>query len=362
MAKYTTGTATGPGAMDAFFQALRTHLGANGWSEYDILNDVGGTRDIVFRGGALDVTADNRPFVRIKQVTATNNIDFTGYLDWDVTAHAGMFATGDVVGSTRLSTQDGSFVYFIRVNPVSMFVAAKIGTAYNRVYAGYLRRHLPVSMAGITKVTGAIAGATPGGTLLNVSSDITGKLHPGQVVLLINNAHNNASANKERVQKVTIQTLSATQVSFVEAISSAFDAGAVFGLYPEPMLIGIHNSSSAAFSPTTYFALNGDGTRSSATGQTGSIDIYALSQVTYDTPMTPENIRRLGLRGVYQNGAPAYYGTRGFFYHLYTAYTGNPPTVSNEDIGDVLDGATTYISIGNSAGGQCDFIGPRETA
>jgi hypothetical protein len=361
MAKYITGTAAGPGAADAFFQVLRGHLTSNGWTEFDVLNDVATTRDIVFRGAAMDATANNRPFVRIKEVIATNSIDFLGYLDWDATAHAGMFSAGDTSASTRLLTQDTSFIYFIRANPVSLFAVAKIGVNYNRVYAGYLKRHLSASMSGVTKITGAIGAGTAGGTALNVSSDITGKLHVGQIVLLINNAHSNASANKERSQQMTVQALSATQITFVEAIPSAFDAGAVLGIYPSPMAIAISNSGSGAFSPTVYFSLNGDATRTSGTSQNGSTDIAPLSNSNYDAPPAPENVRRLGLRLAYQTSAP-YVGTRGYLYHIFTAYTGSPSTVSNEDIGDTLDGATTYIVFGAAAGSQCDFIGPRETA
>lgn len=356
MAKYITGTATGPGATDAFFQVIRTHLTNNGWTEHDVISNTSGQRDIVFRGAALDATADNRPFIRVRQPTGTNTLDYLAYTDWDVSAHVGINDIGNTVSTTRQTYQDSSFVYFMRANSVSIAVIAKIGAAYTRAYVGFLRRQLPVHMAGVTKSSGSIAA---GSTDIPVSSDLTGRLYVGQTVWLINYNHNNASANKDRVEKHTISVVSSTQITLGEVTTGAFDANTIIGENPLPITVFIQSGATIALTGTSYYSHAADATRTSATAQTGTNYHILFGPLSVDNPSQIDQRFHLGLMGNgHTVGTSSARGLRGYFYHLYSSAAPSPQSTV-EDIGDDKNGYT-YIIIGADSSNN-SYLGPRET-
>lgn len=259
MAHYLTGSATGPGALDVMYQALRAHLTGNGWTEHDVISNSGGTRNIVFRGGALDPTGDVRPFLKLQQ-TSTTNVNLDMFSDWDTTTHAGVNqASGSFTG------QDATFVYYFWFDSFGGIIAAKISTTVNRSYAGFLRRGLDVTDMGLTKTTGSLS---IGATSLPVASDMTGKMRVGQKVQIMNYAHSSASANASKSEVVTITSIATSSIG-CSATTLAFDTGAIVGENCCPGVV-FTNATTSIGGATGFLVFNCDGTRTSPTGQTCS--------------------------------------------------------------------------------------------
>ncbi len=299
MAKYSTGTATGAGAAAALMTIMDTALLANGWTSHDT---IGAGTDVVYKGTALDATAGNAPFVRITKTSVTA-IDFRVYMDWDTSTHAGVNVAGDASASTRLTVQDASFTYFMRVNSAAIFVCAKLGATYNKIYAGFTRRTMSLSRSGMTKTTSLYAS---GVATLALASDMTNKWQVGQVVQIVNYAHASGNANAANVEVKTIQSITSNSVTFTGNTTKAYDSGALVGEHVLPVCAA---GGFTGVPATTYFTTAHDGTRTSATAHTGAVSEISLST---DAPATTLGTYSPG----YMSIISASQGDRGLFYHM----------------------------------------------
>lgn len=344
MAKYLTGTATGPGAGDAWVQAVIAQAVANGWTSHDVISSASGTRDVVLRGSALDATADVRPFGRITQ-TSTTNVNFSVYSDWDATTHAGI----NQAGADAFTVQDASFSYVIYADPFAICPCAKISSAWNHNYVGYLRRGLTAAKSGITKTT---SGYSAGATALNVASDMTGKLQVGQKIWIMNYAHSSASANAARAELVTVTAIAAGVLT-VSALAGNYDTAAVLGANVCPNAVST-SSSGVNIGGTLHSSFNPDANRGAgATSQTSTTSAIILQGTT--TSISPESNTLEYGSGIFSitSNVASHLGFRGYARGYISAASG----VSIEDVHD--DGAYTYLILNPStSGGLC--IGPRE--
>lgn len=343
MAHYTTGTAVGPGAVAAFFDALHAQLIANGWTDLDVISSVSGSKDVVMQGSALDAGGFYKPYVRITQ-TSTTAFFVRAYQDWDPTTHVGVNEANNA-STGPLTLQDTSFTYWIRANGLAFIAAAKIGATYNRAYAGLLRRGLPAKFAGITKSTGALA---IGATSIPVASDMTGKLAVGQKVMLFNYAHSSASANKGNAELVTISSISATAIG-VSATIKAYDAGAIVGERILPGLVASYGGSTdigGAVNPVVA----PDGSYTSQTGQQLAKN-NVLLEPSNATPNTDSNKFGAGFLNLSVSTAGKS-GSVGSAYHLIFAATS--ANTAAEDVFD--DGTNQWLATGGANPVPC--IGP----
>lgn len=347
MANYTTGTATGPGAGDAFFLAFNTHLLANSWTAHDIISTTTGARDVVWRGAALDATADNRPFIRLTQVSTTS-YTVIAYADWDTTTHAGIAPAGST-GNTVLTCQDSSFAYFLWANSVAVAICLKISTSYFRTYLGFVRRGLSATRGGVTKTS---AGASAAATSISVSSDMTGKLVVGQKIQIMNYGHASASANATHCETVTITSIAAGSIG-VSALVSAYDSGALVGQNPHPIMAATQNSGLTSGPITTGFMpYNLDGSRTSALGQTAATAVVIFGTETSLDPTDDGQEYGAGVQAV-MGSAVNKTGLRGYMYGWWACAGG---TQALEDVMD--DSVNTYIVLSIAADGAC-LMGPR---
>jgi hypothetical protein len=226
MAAFTRGTIPAGSPQDAFFQALRNSLTTNGWAEYDVLLDSSGNRDIVFRGQPLDATADNRCFLRL-----TSSTTFTArmYIDWLLDTHAGIKETGTPV-SMSSSTQ---IKYWMRSNGYAIAWAYLQDGVYYKGYGGFTRRGISSGRRGVTKTTSSYSA---GVSTVNVASDMTSSLQPGQKVLICNYAHT-SGANQGSVELMTIQSVASGSITFTSPLDFSYDSGAVIGQNPLPATV-----------------------------------------------------------------------------------------------------------------------------
>lgn len=359
MATYYTGTVANA---DAFYQLLRTNMLANGWTEYDIIVDgVAGTRDILFRSGAIDATADNRCFIRLTQDYGTtgNTTPIYGircYRDWDPVAHVGVQENVGM-GFTSVVGQNSTFTYFMRISPLAVAMCTKVaGPTYSNYSFGFLRRGLEARSGGVTKTTQLYAIGT---TVMNVASDMRTKLRNGQKVLLCNYAHNNASPNKSNAQIRTISKITTSTITFTAATTLAFDSGSLIGWNPLPGFSGSGGSGALGHYPvvSAYFPMNLDGGNRS-----GGINpqYMPLTEEQYADPGTVIQEHGAGVFSALNNEGDGKEGFRGYFYHLIWApgVGGSPANPTKETIFDC--GPDTYIVLGNaSPSGTVLLMGPR---
>jgi hypothetical protein len=338
MAFYYTGTATGPGAGDALMQAMNTNLLAGGWTAVDIISSSTGTRDVVYKGSALDSTAGNAPYIRITQ-TSTTNIAFRCYQDWDTTTHVGINEAGNGSASPSITVTDASFVYFMRINPVALFVCAKNSSNYNKAYVGFLRRGLGLSRSGCTKTTGT---STSGTATINVASDLTTKLKVGQTIQIVNYAHSSASANAAKVEKKVIQSISSSSITFTANLTNSYDTGALVGENVLPVCVTAVNGAGGM--STMYFPTQIDGTRTTNIGQTINPVEVAFNSTTQNSPSTGWGEYASGVYDI-SSGQTGTAGFRGWFYHLECVTKG---VQSLEDV--MTDGDNTFIVLGLGTG------------
>ncbi len=334
-ASYSSGTAIGPGALDAWYQIVRSALLAHGWTAHDIITDVSGTRDIVFKSTALDATAGNACFVRMVQTNTTNMYHLT-YCDWDTSTHAGTRVAG-AAATTNGTYVDNSFQYFLRVNEFAFTWCVKIGTSYNRGYAGFLRRCLAASRAGMTKVTGSISAGTVAGASIALSSDMTGKWTVGQVLLLMNYGHTSGSANASHAEALTIATIGSSSVTFTGNVLAAYDAGAIIGENVYPAVVA-PTPFGTYYSPVWH-----DGSYSSAILQVSSATGTNFSLPASNNPSSTTREYSSGIVSLNFTTA-AHLGLAGVQYHWIAVGAGE---TSLEDT--LSDGTNTYVMMSGTA-------------
>jgi hypothetical protein len=354
MSAYTEGFATGPGAIDAAFQALRAHLVANGWTEHDVISNTSGSRNIVFRGGALDATADVRPFVQIQQ-TNTTTIAWTGYADYDTSTHTGIASAGGTASSGIAST-DATFAYAFRFDSMGGVICFRNAGSWQRAYIGFVYRGLDTDESGITKATGAL---TAGATSISVASDMTGKIRVGQKIWVMNYAHNSASANAAKCESVTVSSVASGSIG-VSALANNYDSGALVGENCCPLVIGNGGASQGTIGASTfYLPYNRDGSRTSATGQTAGCLAQNFGR-NVDVDLADVSLRYgTGIFGFAENTAAKldFKGfPRGGVFPAAGGSSGGGP--SPDDL--LTWGPYTYLLLDSSATAMT-CVGPRET-
>lgn len=350
MAQFVTGTATGPGAGDAFFLAIRTQVLANSWTELDVISTSTGTRDVVFQGAALDSTANNKPIVRLTQLNSTT-MALRSYTDWDTSAHAGWLDTGPATAAINI--QDASFVYWMKINGFAWSLCYKIGANYNKNYAGFFRRSVQTSKSGITKASGSISAGLTAGTTVAVASDMTTKLKAGQYVHILNYGHSNASANKTHIERIQIQAVTSTTISFQTNVVNAYDAGALIGFNPMPNVSMLDTNSVSTFG-TVYAPYYLDATRTSATGQTISTVANLPNTFSAENPDSASNEYLAGYFQMTEN-VGGHQCIRGIPYHFEIVAGG---TQGAEDIMD--DGDHQWQLFNVSASSVIFMMGPKD--
>jgi len=348
MAAYVTGTATGPGAIDALILAFNTQIVANGWINVDTISSVVGSRDLVWRTTLLNANAQNSCYLRLRQ-TALTTLQWNLYTDWDATTHVGINETATFAAQTTL--QDASFTYWIRANGYSVAICCFIGSLYYKGYAGYYRRHLPASRAGMTKTSQAYAA---GNSTLNVVSNATGTLQAGQRVMIYNFAHSSASANAANAEVLTIQSIVTGLITFTSPTTKAYDLGAVIGENACPAIItGAWYSNSTMAGVTGYRPFALDGTRVSSTSHTVTFlqAIFGL-----ETASDPGDINLEYAPGLIVLSSAESLKT-GF---LGTLYSWECCAGGAQVVGDIMDdGDNTYIVLGNNTPTDCMIMGPQ---
>lgn len=224
MAQFLTGAAGGN--VSVLYDAIRAQLLANGWT---VLQTIA-SRNEVFQGAELDAGIGNRPILWLDTTAFANWILNVYAVDWDPATHTLLFPVG-MSGSRTNSgyTFAGVSTYYISANSLFYYTAAQ--GSNTGIYGGFLRRMLSPGCAGVAKAPGAL---TAGQTVITVSADMRGKLYVGQKVLTVNFSHDSTSVNKERLELHLIDAISATQITFHEALSGNFDAGAIIGENPFP--------------------------------------------------------------------------------------------------------------------------------
>jgi len=349
MANYSTGTATGPGATDNFMVALGAALTANGWTVLDTLIATVGSRDIVYRSTPLDATALNYCYLRIKQYSV-NTFGWNIYTDWDTSTHTGILETG-TSGSATTTLSDSSFVYFFRINAYSCSVCVKISGTYYKGYAGFVRRGLPASKAGMTRSTSAYA---IGAGSMAVASDMTGKLKVGQRVMIYNHAGSSASANAPNAEVMTIQTIAVGTLTFTGTTTKAYDIGAVIGQLAFPGILsnGIVSTNTWA-GVTVYRPFALDGLRSGGTSHPATpIQQILVTEANADPgDIYPEYAS--GLVGISTSEA----SRTGFIGYMYSWECAASGSQSLEDIMD--DGDNTYIVLALNSTTDVMLLGPQ---
>ena len=329
MARYSTAVVGLPGASN-LFEALRTHLLANGWTEHDVITDTAGSQDSIFKGTALDATAGNAPFVRLT-VTDTTHIGLRCYSDWETATHTGA-NVGGAIGWSYLLVSNTPFTYVIRANPVSFYLCAKLIGAYNKVYGGFLRRGYGTAKSGMTKTT---APYGIGVTSINVASDMTGKIRVGQYIDILNHSHT-AGANFANGEKVRVASVAPGAIG-ISALTKAYDSGALVGANVYPNMVSAQSVTSNA-TGATYHPLHLDGSYTSATGQNGACASQNMSLENTSDPGDADNEYTAGVFAVTANTAGKT-GTRGWMYHVLSA-------ACDRHIEDVLlDGTNDYLLV-----------------
>jgi hypothetical protein len=97
-----------------------------------------------------------------------------------------------------------------------------------KFYCGFLRRGLPTIRSGVTQTT---SSAFYGDTVLNVATDMTGKLQVGQRVMILDN-----SAASFYGESQVIQSISPTSITFEAGMGFTHAANALIGYNPQPLV------------------------------------------------------------------------------------------------------------------------------
>jgi hypothetical protein len=223
MAVYDKNT-SGASNQAGVWNAIRTQLLAAGWTETTVVTTAG-SRNSVFAGIALDQTAGNTPFIGVVESVSSNLIYVTTGSDFD----SGTKTLINSVGSnstTQLVTSSTQNTWWIRANGYALFCNVLTGaSAMWKVYAGWLHRGLVNARGGITKCPNALS---IGGTTINTSSSMVGRLMVGQKVLVVNFGHSSAATNKANAELVTISSITSGALG-VSALTKNYDTGAIIG-------------------------------------------------------------------------------------------------------------------------------------
>lgn len=357
MSAYVEGIASAPNAVDAMFQVLRAHLVANGWTEHDVISNTANNRNVVFRGGALDATADVRPFLQIQSVSSVL-LGFTGYADYDTATHTGIASCGGTANAGIGISVDFSSPYIFRFDSMGGIICMRSGGSWNRAYLGFAYRGMESDEIGITKATGSL---TAGATSISVASDMTGKLRVGQKVHVMNYAHNSASANAAKCEIVTISSVAAGSIG-VSALANNYDSGAVIGENVCPLVVANGGNTAGSLGASTlYVPYNYDGSRTGLTGQTAVATACPIPRTAETDPT---------------DGTPARFGTGIFAFAAATSakldFKGYPRGGVFNIAGGGLGGGTSFDELLSDGAGNSYFpldpgtstvtiVGPRET-
>jgi hypothetical protein len=347
MAYYTTGYVGSNDVMNQLYQAVRGALTAAGWTEHDILLDNPGVgRDIVFRSAPIDATADNRCFFR--WTYGGSGIGNRIYTDWALATHIGTKVCG-TNPTNALLINVPSTKYFIRANEyaVSYTIRTPESTwGYYSGYAGFVRRDLSSAKNGLTKTTSSYAVGT---STMNVASDMTSKLLPGQKVVIYNQGHVQ-TANFSNSELLTIQSIASGSITFTAPSTQAYDSGAVIGWNPYPVC-SVYGSGAQQGPSSGYTCLNLDGTYTGISLQPLQIDVVGLGtdydKFSFEYP-----------GGLYcvRTTTSTKAGTIGYLYHWEAiAQVANMENVANEDV--MSDGTNSFIVLGRS-GSVAGMVGP----
>lgn len=341
MAAFSTGTAA---TTDAFFLALQTLMTANGWTVISTISNVVNNRDIVYRGAALDATAQNYIYLRLTwdgTYWSTRT-----YADWDTGTNTGSKGAG-ALSQSALALSSSS--YWIRVNEYAIACCVKISATYYKMYGGYARRGLPNSKNGLTRTT---AGYAAGVTSMNVASDMTTRLKVGQKVVIYNNSHSSASANFSNAELAIISSITSGAITFSGPTAYAYDSGAVIGWNPNPAIVSYWDSSESLSSAGCYATMLHDAYWASLTSQPVSIAPVILTNETYTDP---DEISLEYMGGI----VSAYFtssgkgGFVGFLYH-WEAVAGGAQTKE-----DTMSDGTNAFTVLVVATTFCIMLGPQ---
>ena len=334
MALYTNGIANNP---DDLFQQMRAHLTANGWTEHDVINDVLDNRDIVFKGTELTTGIGNAPLVRVRW--NGTNYSYVTYTDWDATNNAGANLAGDLNNASfywQVST--APFNFWMRANGLAFCVVTEVSTVYRTAYAGFYRRVRGTAVDGITSLS---AAASAGASTVSVTTDVSAKMRVGQQVFLIDRSGSNASATWQNVEKLTIQSVTATTITFTSALTKGYSAGSFVGTDPYPISCAKVPITTIAFNSSVLYVPIGLGGGSS--GSNGTYLPLATNTKGISYNYADDDPSALGERGiggivVAQTGVSS--GFRGFLYHL---LSGAFQTANAQDLIDEGDGVTDAV-------------------
>lgn len=344
MAQYITGTAANG---DSFYTAVRTAMLANGWTLIDNISDAVNNRQQVFRGGAIDATAQN--YVYIEARWTGSYYSLTVYTDWDTTSHTGQHQTG----STSQNSISGwvNFTYHVRVNDFAVGYVWVYSGTYYKGYSGFVRRGLSPAKAGITKTSAAYSA---GATVLNVSSDMTAKLKPNQKVVIYNHGGNSGSANWGNAELVQILSLTSTSITLTGPLAYGYDAGAVIGWNPFPGVTMYATSFTTDTSLTTYpymtFYL--DGYWGGYTSQSGYTYFTVFGNEGYNDP-GDINLEFTGGTFDLNCTQTGRNGFHGYFYHYECCANGG------QIRGDIMDdGTNQYVVVSGGYSSAALILGP----
>ncbi len=162
--------------------------------------------------------------------TYGTRIGFICYSDYDTTAQVGFNGCAVTSASIVYVWNNPSFSPFntitFRVNPWSIAFQNYGGFVdHSMGYFGFLQRQVPADVDGVSKLSAGIAIGT---TVLPVTLP---NCYIGQKLLIVNRGGNNASANKNNVEQVTVTALSPLTTT---ATLKAFDINSIVGenVYP----------------------------------------------------------------------------------------------------------------------------------
>lgn len=244
-------------SVDDLYLRLTSLMTSNGWTLLDTISDSVDYRDKVFRSSPLDATALNYAYVRLSWIGA-GWTSYT-YTDWDPVTHQGSTKAG-LAGSNTFNTGGSPVHYWIRVNEFAATYAARTVTSVYYLYAGYLIRGLSAAKNGLTRTTQAYSS---GSSVLNVASDMTGKLQVNQKVVIYNHGHSSGSSNFSNAELLTVQSVASGSITFTTPTTLSYDAGAVIGWNPHPSVVNWLNTGSDWVNHYFYGTMLHDGTGTS---------------------------------------------------------------------------------------------------
>lgn len=234
-----------------------------GWTLHDDLIATSGQTDKVFKSVGEDGT--EVIYIRITQIVSTQRIRFGAYTFWDASGHAGH---NEVRGGISYDSHTdwphccagsaSSFIGWIVANKDGVTFAHKLSTYYSMAHFGRVTtRLIPANQAGRTTLTSGVTIAASGTTNLAVASE--SNILAGQKVWIINQATTAGGT----MLRCTVTATASGQITVSNDIGTAttFDAGALVGFDPQPIML-----------PIGYH----DGTRTRSCPQKGHTTLYRM--------------------------------------------------------------------------------------